>query len=154
MSSNQLNMNMNSIKELLEEIINVKLNIENLIKKYKTETDLNKKNTDDNAVSVSDSDGSDSDEYEAYEEYYEADDDGGYFLFDESFLITIPGYSLFRNDKLKLNPNISTYEVNCEWKILKKNNINQLKCYIEEYEENNPYEYENHIRKYGYKYIS
>jgi len=88
------------------------------------------------------------DEYEGYDEYYENEEDGGYFLYGDAYLKTIPGYSLFCKDQLKI-AKFTRHELNCKWKTLKETNTQKYIEYILKHKTKFPKKYKNYTRGYG-----
>ena len=84
-------------------------------------------------------------EYEGYDEYYEGGDDGGYFLYSEEYLMTIPGYSLFCADQKTQD----RHTLNCMWKKLKEENHEKYHKYIDIFKDQNPTKFYKFRRKYG-----
>ncbi len=87
------------------------------------------------------------DEYEAYDEYYENREDGGYFLYGDHYLKTIPGYWLFCKDKLK-SRTFTRHELNCAWKKLKEENPSEYKKYFEEHKKKFPKRFRKFLTRY------
>ncbi len=73
-------------------------------------------------------------EYSGYDEYYESGADGGYWLYGDHYLMTIPGYALFCEDQATTDRG----ELNCLWKELKKDNHSKYHEYIQKHKEQDP----------------
>lgn len=89
----------------------------------------------------------DEEEYQAYDEYYFSYPDGGYFLYCDDYLLTIPGYALFCADQTTK----SRGELNCLWKELKENNHSKYHEYIQKHKEQDPggfYKFRRHQTYY------
>jgi hypothetical protein len=84
-------------------------------------------------------------DYEGYDEYYQDYEDGGYFLYSEDYLMSIPGYALFCNDQQIKN----RHTLNCMWKKLKKENHSKYHEYIDNYKKQNPTKFYEFRRRYG-----
>lgn len=108
--------------------------------------DINNEELDDNCSGCEEC--ISEDEYEGYDEYYENEIDGGYFLYSDEYLKSIPGYSFFCKDQLKIG-NFTRYDLNCKWKKLKIENSIKYSEYILNYKTKFPNKYRKYVRRYG-----